>query len=67
VRSFPTTIFVHGDGRVAAVHSGFSGPATGEAFVEQRRAFEELIETLLDETAAGAPGPSGSTALPSDG
>jgi len=49
VRSFPTTIFLHGDGRVRAVHSGFSGPATGEDFLRQQQAFEELIEELLAE------------------
>ena len=49
VRSFPTTIFLHGDGRVRAVHSGFSGPATGEDFRRQQQAFEALIEELLAE------------------
>ncbi|MHC5210642.1 MAG: TlpA disulfide reductase family protein [Planctomycetota bacterium] len=49
VRSFPTTIFLHGDGRVRAVHSGFSGPATGQAFLDQRAEFESLIEELLAE------------------
>jgi thiol-disulfide isomerase/thioredoxin len=59
VRSFPTTIFLHGDGRVRAVHSGFSGPATGQAFLDQRAEFEALIEELLaeeppaDEAASG--------------
>jgi thiol-disulfide isomerase/thioredoxin len=49
VRSFPTTIFLHGDGRVRAVHSGFAGPATEQAFLDQRAAFEALIEELLAE------------------
>ena len=49
VRAYPTTIFLHRDGRVRAVHSGFAGPATGAANVELRRHFEELIEELLTE------------------
>jgi thiol-disulfide isomerase/thioredoxin len=55
VRSFPTTIFLHGDGRVRAVHSGFSGPATGAAFLEQRAQFEALIEELLAEEPDAPP------------
>ncbi|MCZ6597213.1 MAG: HEAT repeat domain-containing protein, partial [Planctomycetota bacterium] len=50
VRSYPTTIFLHADGRVRAVHTGFSGPATGAAHAELRGEFESLIEELLAET-----------------
>ena len=49
VKGFPTTIFLHGDGRVRAVHTGFSGPATGEDFRKQQQAFESIIEELLAE------------------
>ena len=45
--AYPTTVFLHRDGRVKAVHSGFSGPATGESYIELRRKFEGLIEELL--------------------
>jgi thiol-disulfide isomerase/thioredoxin len=47
VRSFPTTLFLDRDGRVRTVHSGYSGPATGQAHLAQRRQFEERIENLL--------------------
>lgn len=53
VRAYPTTIFLHRDGRVRAVHSGFAGPATGAANAELRRHFEELIEELLTEPETG--------------
>jgi thiol-disulfide isomerase/thioredoxin len=49
IRSFPTTIFLHRDGRVRAVHSGYSGPATGPANAALRTKFESLIEELLAE------------------
>jgi len=49
IRAFPTTIFLHGDGRVRAVHSGFSGPATGQAFLDQRAEWEQIVEELLAE------------------
>jgi hypothetical protein len=48
VRSFPTTIFVGADGNIRAVHTGYSGPATGEAHARLLREFDEQIEALLD-------------------
>lgn len=47
VRSYPTTIFLRADGSVHSVHTGFSGPATGEAHRELRAEFEATIEELL--------------------
>lgn len=47
VRSYPTTIFLDEDNRVRGVYSGFSGPATGEAYEELRSRFEGLIEEML--------------------
>lgn len=49
VRSYPTAIFLHADGRVRAVHQGFTGPATGEAYTQVREEFENLVEELLAE------------------
>ncbi len=49
VKSYPTTIFLHGDGRIAKVHSGWTGPATGEAFERTVDEFTTLIEELLAE------------------
>lgn len=51
VRSFPTFLFVDEKDRVRAVYTGFSGPATGEAYETLRRQFSGWIETLLEETA----------------
>lgn len=49
VLAFPTTIFLHRDGRVRAVHSGFAGPATKEEHEKLARRFEALIAELLAE------------------
>ena len=49
VRSYPTTIFVRADGTVRAVYTGFSGPATGEAYKKLRARYEELVEELLKQ------------------
>jgi thiol-disulfide isomerase/thioredoxin len=49
VRSYPTLVFLDEDNAVQAVYSGFSGPATGDAYTEQRRRFEALIEGLIGE------------------
>jgi thiol-disulfide isomerase/thioredoxin len=50
IRSYPTTIFLHADGRLRAVHQGFAGPATGKAHEELRARFRGLIEELLAES-----------------
>ncbi len=52
VRAFPTTIFLHADGRMRAVHSGFDGPATGSSHRDLRARFESLVEELLTEPDA---------------
>jgi peroxiredoxin len=49
VYAFPTTIVIDRSGRLRDVHSGFSGPATGQHYEEFRRSFTGLIESLLDE------------------
>jgi thiol-disulfide isomerase/thioredoxin len=50
IRAFPTTIFLHADGRVRAVHQGYSGPATGAEHSKLREDFERLIDELLAES-----------------
>ena len=52
VRSYPTTVFFHGDGRLHSVHTGYAGPATGEAHERLRARFEATIEELLAESPA---------------
>jgi len=47
VRSYPTTVFLDAKGEVLAVHTGFSGPATGDAHRRLRAGFERLIEGAL--------------------
>lgn len=47
VKSYPTTLFIDANGTIRAVHSGFSGPATGEAYERLQRSFEEKIEALF--------------------
>ena len=47
VRSYPTTIFLDRNGKVRAVHTGFSGPATGDAHRRLRQRFEEIVEELI--------------------
>jgi thiol-disulfide isomerase/thioredoxin len=55
LRAFPTTIFVDGNGRVRAVHSGFSGQATGAEHAALQSEFEgwvqECLETPVDDRA----------------
>ncbi len=49
VFAFPITVFLHRDGRVRAVHAGFSGPATGAEHERIKKQFESLVEELLAE------------------
>lgn len=44
--SFPTTLFIQHDGTVH-VHSGFNGPATGEAYQEEIAAFLRYSEPVI--------------------
>jgi thiol-disulfide isomerase/thioredoxin len=47
LRAYPTLIVLDRDGKVRAVYTGFSGPATGDAFKAFQTKFESLIEELL--------------------
>ncbi len=47
VRAYPTTVFLDGDGDPIAVHTGFSGPATGAVHARLKARFESLVERLL--------------------
>ncbi|MCU0760255.1 MAG: TlpA family protein disulfide reductase [Steroidobacteraceae bacterium] len=61
VFAFPTTIFVDRSGTVRKLHTGFSGPATGEHHARLTAEFRRTIDTLLAEPApppAAQPAPS---------
>lgn len=47
IRSYPTTIFMDESGIVHAVHQGFNGPATGEAYEKQQAEFHRIIDGIL--------------------
>ena len=46
IKAFPTTLFVKKGGEILKVHSGFSGPATGEAYEAWRKEFRQLLKEL---------------------
>ena len=45
--AFPTTMIINRQGNVASIHTGFSGPATGDAYTEFVESFERQINALL--------------------
>ncbi|MGC1633279.1 MAG: TlpA disulfide reductase family protein [Gelidibacter sp.] len=49
ILSYPTTIYIDKTGKVRKIHTGFSGPATGEAYVDFKNEFESFMEELLAE------------------
>lgn len=54
IRAYPTTLFVSRDGKIVAVHTGFSGPATGEAYLRLRATFERHVQELLEAQASSS-------------
>jgi thiol-disulfide isomerase/thioredoxin len=46
IKAFPTTLFVKANGEVWKIHSGFSGPATGEPYEAWRREFRKLVQEI---------------------
>jgi peroxiredoxin len=46
---FPTTIIIDKNGDVRKIHTGFSGPGTGEHYTEFVNEFEKLTDDLLAE------------------
>jgi peroxiredoxin len=51
VVGFPTTIIIDKTGDVRKIHTGFSGPGTGEHYTEFISEFEKLTDDLLAEKA----------------
>jgi len=52
VRAYPTALILDARGEVRAIHTGFSGPATGAAHEHMRERYETLIEELFAEASA---------------
>jgi hypothetical protein len=50
VFAFPTTIFIDRTGKARRIHTGFSGPATGEHHRKLLEEFAATVEQLLAET-----------------
>lgn len=48
VYAFPTTVFLDRSHKIVKVHTGFSGPATGQAFLDFEKETDTLLERLLD-------------------
>jgi thiol-disulfide isomerase/thioredoxin len=48
IMSFPTSILVDQQGKIIAIHTGFSGPATGEEYTELAKKYKEEIQNALE-------------------
>jgi peroxiredoxin len=48
-KGFPTTLIIDKKGDVRKIHTGFSGPGTGNYYVEFINEFEKLTDNLLAE------------------
>ena len=47
IRSYPTTIFLDESNQVVAIHTGFTGPATGREYKRLKQKFESIIKKLV--------------------
>ena len=47
IDGFPVTIFIDKAGQVQKIHTGFSGPATGEHYEEEKKIFYNIVDGLL--------------------
>ena len=50
---FPTTLLIDRKGQVRKIHTGFSGPATGEHYTQFVNEFTSNLKQLLAETPGG--------------
>lgn len=49
VLAFPTTLFIDRSGRVRSIHTGFTGPGTGDHYVQLQKKIRTLVTTMLAE------------------
>lgn len=49
VFAFPTTLFLNKQGQVVKIHTGFTGPGTGEHYTAFKREFNATVDKLLAE------------------
>lgn len=49
IKSFPSTIFIDKQGKVAKIHAGFEGPGTGSRYELLKKEFEMLVESLVKQ------------------
>jgi thiol-disulfide isomerase/thioredoxin len=49
VKSYPTSIFLDANNQPIAIHSGFSGPATGDAYLQLQQRFRGIIEDAVSD------------------
>ena len=54
---YPTTIYVKRNGEVSKVHTGYSGPATGQYYEEFVKEFNADMDQLLKESASSEASP----------
>jgi thiol-disulfide isomerase/thioredoxin len=48
IMSFPTALLVDQQGKIIAIHTGFSGPATGDAYLDLVKKYKQEIESALE-------------------
>ena len=48
IMSFPTALLVDQQGKIIAIHTGFSGPATGEAYIDLVKKYKQEIENAIE-------------------
>jgi thiol-disulfide isomerase/thioredoxin len=47
IPAFPTTLFIDRKGEIQKIHAGFNGPGTGDDYEKQKKAYYDIIDSLL--------------------
>lgn len=55
VMTFPTTIFIDKSGNIRRIHTGFSGPGTGEVYEKYIKEFDAYVAGLMAEPTNATP------------
>jgi thiol-disulfide isomerase/thioredoxin len=48
IKAWPTMVVLDRQGQISKVHTGFDGPAAGEAYLEHIKAFDQLMRALAE-------------------
>jgi len=49
ILSYPTAIFIDRKGQIREIHTGFTGPGTGDYYIKYSEEVNQLVQNMLSE------------------